>query len=397
VSTPSQGAPDHGAHSISRSTRSDAGGKIDADRQIDAGGKIDADCLKLTTYFGERDRSEDGLLGDRLLDIYGEHRLKMSVLLRGAEGFGRLHHPRTDRLLSLSEDLPVVSIAIDTRERIESILEPVLQIKRRGLITLERARLLYAKTRPVELPEPLQEAAKLTVYVGRQERVKRTPAFVAICELLHRHRISGATTLLGVDGTRDGCRVRAKFFARNADVPIMVIAVGSGERIAQVLPELRGLLREPLMTLERVRVCKRDGELLGTPHELPDTDEHGLALWQKLMVYTSQNATHNGRPLSLEIIRRLRESDAAGATSLRGIWGFHGKHAPHGDRFFQVRRHVPVLTIAIDTPERTARSFQIIDELTSEHGLVTSEMVPATCAISATERQGGLRLANHEL
>jgi PII-like signaling protein len=385
MNTPSQGTPDFVEHPISGRTP-----------RRDTSGQANEDCLKLTTYFGERDRTEDGLLGDRLLDLYGEHRLKASVLLRGAEGFGRLHHLHTDRLLSLSEDLPVVSIAVDRRERIESMLELVLQIKRRGLITLERARLLSAEAPPVKLPEQLQEAAKLTVYVGRQQRVHRTPAFVAVCELLHRRGISGATALLGVDGTRDGRRARAKFFARNADVPTMVIAVGAGERIAQVLPELCSLLREPLMTLERVRVCKCDGQLLATPHELPGTDEHGLALWQKLMVYTSQDATHEGRPLNLEIIRRLRESDAAGATSLRGIWGFHGEHAPHGDRFFQIRRHVPVLTIAIDTPERTARSFQIIDELTSEHGLVTSEMVPAMSAMSETEQRGGLRLADHE-
>ena len=57
---------------------------------------------------------------------------------------------------------------------------------------------------------------------------------------------------------------------------------------------------------------------------------------------------------------------------------------------------MPVLTIAIDTPERIADSFQIIDELTGEHGLVTSEMVPALSAISAAETLGGLRLADHD-
>jgi PII-like signaling protein len=354
------------------------------------------DSLKLTTYFGERDRTLDGLLADELLSIYGGNRLQTSILLRGAEGFGRLHHLHSDRLLSLSEDLPVVSIAVDRRERIESMLEPILQIKRKGLITLERARLLSGEIGHARLPEELGEATKLTVYVGRQEKVYRTTAFAAITELLHRRGISGASVLLGVDGTRRGRRVRARFFARNADVPVMVIAVGPGAKIAQVLPELGGLLREPLMTLERVRLCKRDGELLATPHELPGTDEHGLAMWQKLMVYTSHAATHEGHPLHHALIRRLRQSGAAGATTLRGIWGFHGNHAPHGDRFFQLTRHVPVLTIAIDTPERTARSFEIVDELTAKHGLVTSEMVPAMSAMSETEQRGGLELARHD-
>ncbi len=354
------------------------------------------DCLKLTTYFGERDRTEDGLLGDELLDIYGDHRLEASVLLRGAEGFGRLHHLHTDRLLTLSEDLPVVSVAVDTRERIESILDPVLRVKRKGLITLERARMLSGEIGEVTLPVQLGEATKLTVYLGRQERASGMPAFAAVTALLHRRGIAGATVMLGVDGTRRGSRARAKFFARNTDVPMMVIAVGPGEKIAEVLPELGELLHEPLLTLERVRVCKRDGELLATPHELPGTDEHGLAIWQKLMVYTSNAATHDGKPLHHAIVRRLRASEAAGATTLRGIWGFHGDHAPHGDKFFQIRRHVPALTIAIDTPERTAHSFQIIDELTAEHGLVTSEMVPAFRAMSENGDEGGLRLASHE-
>jgi PII-like signaling protein len=357
---------------------------------------VNEDCLKLTTYFGERDRTPDGLLSDELMSIYGGHRIQASVLLRGVEGFGRLHHLHTDRLLSLSEDLPVVSIAVDERHRIEPMLQLVLQVKRRGLITLERARLLSGEIGPVRLPEQLGEATKLTIYVGRQERVDRTPAFRAICDLLHRRGIAGASVLLGVDGTRRGRRYRAKFFGRNADVPMLVIAVGSGEDIATVLPELGGLLDEPLMTLERVRVCKRDGQLLASPHELPGTDEHGHALWQKLMIYTSHSALHDRYPIHREIVRRLRQADTAGVTCVCGIWGFHGDHAPHGDKIFQIRRQVPVCTIAIDTPERIARSFEIIDETTSEHGLVTSEMVPAMVAMSETEKRGGLRLADHE-
>ena len=353
------------------------------------------DCLKLTTYFGERDRTPDGLLADELLGIYGGHRIQASILLRGAEGFGRLHHLHTDRLLTLSEDLPVVSIAVDRRDRIEAMLEPILQIKRRGLITLERARLLSGTIDEFEWPDELGEATKLTVYVGRQERVYKMSAFAAVCDLLYRRGIAGATVLLGVDGTNRGRRARAQFFGSNANVPTMVLAVGAGPQIARLLPELSGLLHEPLLTLERVRVCKRDGELLARPHELPAVDEHGLAMWQKLTIITSQAAAHDGRSIHSELIRRLRATDAAGATSLRGIWGFHGDHAPHGDKFFQVRRHVPVVTIVVDTPEKIAASFDIVDELTAERGLVTSEMVPAMTAMSEEQTNGGLRLARH--
>ena len=78
---------------------------------------MNEDCLKLTTYFGERDRSAGGCWPTSCWTSTASIALQASVLLRGSEGFGRLHHRHTDRLLSLSEDLPVVSIAVDTRER----------------------------------------------------------------------------------------------------------------------------------------------------------------------------------------------------------------------------------------------------------------------------------------
>ncbi len=354
------------------------------------------DCLKLTTYFGERHRTDEQFVADALLDLYGAREIEVSVMLRGAEGFGLKHRLRSDRLLTLSEDLPLVSVAVDTRARIEDLLDDVTQVKRHGLITLERARMLTGEIGTVALPEELHEATKLTVYVGRQEHVAGSPAFVAVCDLLHRRGIAGATALLGVDGTAHGARQRARFFGRNAEVPMMIIAVGAGEQIAQVLPELGGLLGRPMLTLERVRVCKRDGRPFAPPTPLPATDEHGLGMWQKLMIYASEQARHDGSPLHVALVRRLRESGASGATCLRGVWGFHGDHPPHGDRLLQLRRHVPVVTILVDTPERIAKSFEIVDELTDEAGLVTSEMVPAMASLSEGKRQrGGLRLARH--
>jgi len=357
---------------------------------------VNADCLKLTTYFGERHRTEDRFVADALLDLYGRREVQVSVMLRGAEGFGLKHRRRTDRLLTLSEDLPLVSVAVDTRSRIENLLDEVIQVKRHGLITLERARMLTGEIPRVALPEELHEATKLTIYVGRREQIGGVPAFVAVCDLLHRRGIAGATALLGVDGTAHGVRQRAHFFGRNEEVPMMIIAVGAGEPIAAVLPDLGALLRQPLLTLERIRVCKRDGQLLAPPTPLPATDEHGLAIWQKLMIYASEQARHGRSPLHLALVRRLRETRASGATCLRGIWGFHGDHAPHGDRLLQLRRHVPMLTIIVDTPERIARSFEIVDELTDEAGLVTSEMVPAVVSLAEGEPvRGGLRLARH--
>jgi len=341
---------------------------------------------KLTSYFGERKRSGGAFVADALLELYGRHEIAASILLRGTEGFGLKHHLRTDRSLSLSEDLPMVAVAVDTRQRIEELLGPALALNRTGLVTVEGARLLD----DTAVPGP-DEETKLTVYLGRQERAYRVPAFVAVCDLLHRRGIDGATALLGVDGTAHGRRQRAAFFSRNAEVPMMIIAVGAGEQISRVLPELGALLRRPLLTLERVRVCKRDGQSMPGPGGTgpggtgPGGDRP--ARWQKLMVYTSEAVRHQGQPVHRAIVQRLRSAGLSGATTLLGIWGFHGDHAPHGDRLLQLGRHVPAVTIVVDTPGRIARGYSVIDELTRERGLVTCETI--SCLDEAGLRAAG--------
>jgi PII-like signaling protein len=361
---------------------------------------VNEDCLKLTSYFGERQRTADnGFAADALLDLYGRRGIATSILLRGVEGFGARQRLRTDRSLTLSDDLPLTAVAVDTRSRIEGLLDSTAGLLRSGLVTLERARLLTGDMEVVEPIETPDDETKLTVYLGRQERVYRVPAFVAVCDLLHRRGIAGATALLGVDGTAHGRRERASFFSRNAGTPMMVIAVGSGKRIAHVLPELGGLLRRPLLTLERVRICKRDGELLCRPpfnsEPRPRADPTHLPpahmpLAHKLMVYTSEAALHDGQPIHRAIVRRLRAAGISGATTQRGMWGFHGDHPPHGDRLLQLGRHVPAVTIVIDTPERIQTAFDLIDDLTADQGLVTCETVPAGRAVGRGRVAAGM-------
>ncbi len=158
------------------------------------------DCLKLTVYFGESDRLDGRLLSDELLDVFERAELRASVLLRAVEGFGIKHTLRSQRFLTLSEDLPLVAVAVDERTRIERILPAVTELVGGGLVTLERARLVHDAIEAVALPEELNEATKLTLYLGRDERVGGVPAQVQVVELLRQCGLAGATVLLGVDG-----------------------------------------------------------------------------------------------------------------------------------------------------------------------------------------------------
>jgi PII-like signaling protein len=297
---------------------------------------------KLTVYLGERNRVGGEFAADALARIFARRALRLSVVLRGAAGFGARARLRTDRLLSLSEDLPVVTVAVDDAGAIEEARRDVEALGAGGLVTVERV-----------TADPGADA-KLTVYARRGEHREVVAA-------LRGHGVAGATALLGVDGTTDGVRRRARLVGDNHDVPVMVVSVGEADRIAAAMDDLRG----PLHTLERVRVCRRDGRTLAAPHE-PDGG------WQKLTVYTSEATGQHDA-----LLHRLRRAGAAGATCLRGVWGYHGDHEPHGDRLLQLRRRVPVLTVAVDTPEGVARWWPVVEDVTAATGLVTSELVPA--------------------
>lgn len=350
------------------------------------------DCVKLTAYFGERQRADRRFVADAVLDLLAERGVANSVLLRGVTGFGGRHVLRTDASLSLSEDPPVTIAAVDRGEMVSSLADDVAALMPRGLITLERARLI--RDAATEFADSDHAAVRLTIPMGRSRRVGAVPAFIAVCELLSRHGFAGATAFLGVDGTSHGRRQRARFFSRNLDVPLMVVAVGSGGQMRAALDELRPMLGETLVTAEHTQVCKLHGVLLSRPAALPAGDAGNRPLWQKLMVHTSEDTLHDGVPIHRILVRRLLASGAArGATVLRGVWGFEGDHKPRGDRLIQWGRQVPVTTVVVDSPENIARSFEVVDAATSRHGLVTCETVPALLALGGAAPLGGLELA----
>ena len=349
------------------------------------------DILKLTAYLAERERAGGRFVTDAMLNLFGTRKVATSVLLRGIASFGPRNIVRSDESLSMSEDLPVTIAAVDIPEAIRALMDDVVALIDRGLLTLERASLVDG-----EFPAVDGDAVRLTLYVGRQQRAGGVAAHVAACEVFHRLGFAGAIVYLGVDGTIRGQRRRAKFLSRNVDVPVMLVAVGTAAQAQSAAAELAGLFPEPFLTVERIRVCKRAGQLFDRPHAFPAADADGLHLFQKLTVFTDEDVRHDGQPIHRALVRRLRESHhASGATALRGLWGFSDGRPPHGDRMLQFGRSVPVATVLVDSPDAIARSFDIVDELTREHGLVTSEMVPAMLAIDGRNRRGGTRLAWH--
>lgn len=333
------------------------------------------DCVKLTSYLSER-RPAGTIAFAPLAGLSGDGQIAASIVLRGTGGSAIRQHLWVGSPRHPAENLPPV--AAGSSHRIDAVLDRALTPGAPEVVTVEYATLHSREIDPVGLSDKEGEATKLTVYFNRQDRVYQVPVFKVICELLHRRRVAGATVLAGVDGAFSRSRWR-ELAGRDASTPMIVTAIGSGQQLGLLLPEIGGLLRHPLITIEKVRVCKRGGRLISPPQAIAGTDASGRPLWHKLTVYACDSARHhNGRSIHQAISRRIRIAGLGSVITTRGLWGFRGDDWPHGEL------HVPGVTTVMDAPERIAAVFSVIDEVTAERGLVTSELVgtvrPATFA-----------------
>ena len=331
------------------------------------------DGSKLTAYLGERDQVGGRFLAERMIDAFAAGGLEAATLIRGVEGFGAKHLRRTDRLLTLSEDLPIIATGVGGAAPVEAVADVVAAFPGEAPVTIEPVWIAGATDSvDFEAGAAWGPWVKASVYLGRGRRVAGLPAYEAAVTRLRAAGVEGATVLLGVDGILGGDRQRAGFFSRNLDVPAIVVAVGTVDAVARGLSSLRALPGERVATVEEAHVCKRAGGAID-----PGFDGDDDAQLRKLTLYSSEQAHVNGRPVHIEAVRRLRAAGATGATAMRGVWGFEGDHHPHGDRLRSLRRRVPTVTVVIDTQSRAARWLAVLDELTPARGLITSERIGA--------------------
>jgi PII-like signaling protein len=344
------------------------------------------EMLQLRFYFGERDRDGDGPLDAAVMAACARHGVSAAVLLRAVEGFGAKQRMRTDRLLTLSEDPPLVAVAVGESERVEALAEEIRGIAHDGLLALNR---VTTPDRVRSSPRIARESAnapedEVRVTIWGPRTGPRSPHMSAV-DAFHRHGAEAAMVLLGVDGVLDGERRRARFVASNHDVPALTVAVGERGRIEAALAELDGAA--PLVTVEAVELSRRIGTV--SLHAEPAVEPkllierpslHGAAATRVTYV-TSEIATSGAHPRYLELIHRLREEGAAGATALRGVWGFRGTTPPHGDRVLALRRDVPILVEAIDAPEAAARWRELALSFAGDDDVVHSQPIEKTLTL----------------
>jgi len=104
--------------------------------------KFEGERTLMRIHIGESDKWHGKPLYEAIVEMLRREGFSGATVLRGVGGYGGSSVYHTDKLLRLSQDLPVVLEVIETQERIEQILPKLDQMVDGGLITLEKVRVI---------------------------------------------------------------------------------------------------------------------------------------------------------------------------------------------------------------------------------------------------------------
>lgn len=107
--------------------------------------RLEGEQTLMRIFVGESDRHHNKPLYKVLLELFRDKNFAGATVLRGVAGFGANSVLRSDRLLCLSQNLPLVIEVVDTEEKIENILPQLDEMLQGGMITLEKARVIHYK------------------------------------------------------------------------------------------------------------------------------------------------------------------------------------------------------------------------------------------------------------
>jgi uncharacterized protein len=104
--------------------------------------KLEGRALRLTVLVGECDVWHHRPLYHEIVRRARAAGLAGATVLRGIEGYGASSRIHTSRILSLSEDLPVMIVLVDGEEKIRAFLPELDELVTEGLVIVDRVEVI---------------------------------------------------------------------------------------------------------------------------------------------------------------------------------------------------------------------------------------------------------------
>jgi PII-like signaling protein len=91
---------------------------------------------RLRIFLGDAQEWHGKPLYQAIVEVAQQQGAAGATVMRGIEGFGPEHHLSTERLLDVSENLPITIDIVDSEKRIEALLPLLEGMVQRGMMTV---------------------------------------------------------------------------------------------------------------------------------------------------------------------------------------------------------------------------------------------------------------------
>lgn len=108
--------------------------------------RFEGERTLMRIHIGESDKWEGKPLHRVMVELFRREGFFGVTVLRGVGGYGSASRYHTDKILRLSQDLPIVLEVVEYTERIEAILPKLDAMIGGGLITLEKVRVILYRS-----------------------------------------------------------------------------------------------------------------------------------------------------------------------------------------------------------------------------------------------------------
>jgi uncharacterized protein len=110
--------------------------------------RFEGERTLMRIHIGESDKWHGKLLYEAIVQLLRTEGFSGVTVLRGVGGYGSTSVYHTEKILRLSQDLPIVLESVEFSERIEQILPKLDEMIGGGLITLEKVRVILYRSVP---------------------------------------------------------------------------------------------------------------------------------------------------------------------------------------------------------------------------------------------------------
>jgi uncharacterized protein len=108
--------------------------------------KFEGERTLMRIHIGESDKWHGKPLHEAIVMMLRKEGFSGATVLRGVGGYGGSSIYHTDKLLRLSQDLPIVVEVIEMQEHIDQILPRLDEMVEGGLVTLEKVRVILYRS-----------------------------------------------------------------------------------------------------------------------------------------------------------------------------------------------------------------------------------------------------------